>query len=168
MAHGNSTFKSEYTTILLDMFSEGASLVQYLAAIGKGKKTFYEWLDKRPDFAEAYELAKVRAEAYWEEQAHMNMNNPDFNFGHLKWLMGNRYGTSSRRKSRFHNQIKTTDLVGSFNRVVKLHKHGDMDTDELRQYVGVLLDLANLNEKDELEKRITELEEALKEQNEQA
>lgn len=153
---------------MLEMFGQGSSLAQYLAEIGKSKSTFYEWIDKRPDFAKAYEIAKIKGEAYWDQKGQENVGNPDFNYGHLRWLMGNRYGTSSRRKSRYHKYINPNNLMGSFKKLAKMNKDGDMDIEELRQYVGVLMDLATLKEKEELEQRIKLLEDSLKEQNEPA
>lgn len=162
MRHKNNEFNEKYCDLLIEQMSQGKTMVQFCAHIGKSKQTFYAWLDRYKEFSAAYEIAKVKAEAYWTERADENVDNPDFNFGHIRWLMGNRFGVTKHRNQRLSKYINTKDLIGSFNKLVKASNSGEINIEELRLNVSILLELANLKEKTELEERMNVIEEALK------
>jgi hypothetical protein len=166
LKHKNNQYEAKYIPILLDFFSQGKSLAEFCAHIGKPKKTFYVWVDRYKEFEEAYDLAKIKAEAYWNQATHDNITNPDFNFGAAKWIMGNRFGISGQRKIKIGKYIDTRDLMGSFEKVVAAYDSEGCDLDELQKTLKILLDLASLKEKIELEQRIASLESRI-ENNEQ-
>jgi transposase len=61
-------FKPEYTDELAEMFIEGKTLITVCAELRITKPTFYAWMKKYPDFAEAYELGKIFQKSWWMEK----------------------------------------------------------------------------------------------------
>lgn len=166
--HPNNKFESKYVGALIDNFSKGKSLARFLADAEVTKQTFYNWLDRYPGFKEAYAIALLKGEAYHQDRLDENLGNPDFQFGVAKFIMSNRYGVTANRKQRAHKWLKTKDLVGSFDRLIKMYKDEDVDISELKEGVDLLLNLATLKERTELEERVAQLEKNLREQDEQA
>lgn len=58
-------YKETYPQLLIDLFKEGYDVASFCAEANITKKTFYVWLQTHPEFADAYEIALPKAEAYW-------------------------------------------------------------------------------------------------------
>ncbi|GHT86931.1 hypothetical protein FACS1894137_13230 [Spirochaetia bacterium] len=52
---------------LPDMFLEGQSVVEVCADLGIWKDTFYQWVNKYPEFSDAYKKGLLLSEAWWEK-----------------------------------------------------------------------------------------------------
>ena len=65
MAKGNIKYKKEYAEDLPEMFKNGESVAEVVAILGVWRSTFYEWVNKYPEFKEAYEHGKTLSEAWW-------------------------------------------------------------------------------------------------------
>lgn len=155
-----SGYKDEHPKLVIEMMREGKPMVAVCAAIGISKPTFYEWLANYPAFRSAYKFGKSLSEAYWWDKAENALHEKDFNFNGLKFIMANRFGTGNTRKVRA-DWLETKDLIGSFKRLATAHDEGDVSLEELQVGAKVLLDLASIKEREELEKRLEALEAAL-------
>lgn len=58
-------YHPSYAAELPDMFLQGESVYEVCAKIGISVKTFYNWRKEHEEFAEAYELGKTYAVAWW-------------------------------------------------------------------------------------------------------
>lgn len=58
-------YKKQFAKDLPAMFENGEAVEEVACALGVTKKTFYNWLDTYPEFAEAYELGKQKSQAWW-------------------------------------------------------------------------------------------------------
>jgi hypothetical protein len=63
----NSKYKPEYCEALIECLSEGHSIGGFAGKIRVGERTVFDWLDKHPEFAEAYEIAKPASLFAWEK-----------------------------------------------------------------------------------------------------
>lgn len=64
-----SKFREEYCEAVIEHMADGASLTTFAAAIGVSRRTLTVWQGAHPDFADAVDLAKAKALAWWEERA---------------------------------------------------------------------------------------------------
>ncbi len=58
-------YDPEFVKTLPQMFANGESVAEVAAVLGVSRQAFYDWVDKYPDFAEAYEDGKSLSEAWW-------------------------------------------------------------------------------------------------------
>lgn len=165
MRHYNSKFEDKYPGMLIDYFTAGRSQARFCADLTICRTTFYEWIDRYPRFKEAYAIAKMKSEAHYLDLAEDNAGNPDFNFNIVKFILSNRHGVTQKRKQSA-KWLNTKDLIGSFDKMLKMFRGDDLSHEEMSGAVKILLDLANLKERGELQDRVAQLEESLREQNE--
>jgi hypothetical protein len=165
LRNAHSKFSEKHIPKLIEYYSEGRSQARFCADLDIARSTFYLWIDKYPSFKAAHLVALMKAEAYWLDKVEDNIGNSDFNFPAAKFILSNRFGVTSNRKQRT-KWLNTKDLVGSFNKLLSLYKDDEFNADEVKDNVKILLDLASLKEREELEERMTAIEDALKEQNE--
>lgn len=67
MAKKDIKYKPEYADQLPAMFEQGEDVIEVAVALGVCRATFYNWLEKYPDFAAAYEIGKGISEAWWRK-----------------------------------------------------------------------------------------------------
>ncbi|GHU62048.1 hypothetical protein FACS189445_4660 [Spirochaetia bacterium] len=53
--------------MLPDMFLEGQSVVEVCSDLGISKDTFYQWVNKYPEFSDSYKKGLLLSEAWWEK-----------------------------------------------------------------------------------------------------
>jgi len=58
-------YKPEMCEKLPFMFQNGEDVAEVCAELGVRRSTFYNWVNKYPEFAEAYEFGKELSEAAW-------------------------------------------------------------------------------------------------------
>ena len=151
--------------MLIEYYSRGKSQARFCADLSIARSTFYNWVDNYPAFKTANFIATMKSEAYWIDMVEENIGNSDFNFNAAKFILSSRFGVTHNRKQRT-KWLNTKDLVGSFNKLLLMYKADEVNPDELKDNIKVLLDLATLKEREELEERMSALETALREQNE--
>lgn len=64
-----TVYKEEFPVEIIRLATEGKSMVQIAAYWKISKRTLFLWKDdlNKPDFMEAYKIARTCNEAYWEE-----------------------------------------------------------------------------------------------------
>lgn len=65
MARGLIKYKPGLAKQLPEMFANGEDVAEVATKLGISRQTFYEWLEKFPEFAAAYALGKQYSEAWW-------------------------------------------------------------------------------------------------------
>jgi len=58
-------YKEEFADQLPTMFANGESVAEVCQVLGVTRRAFYDWVDKYPEFAAAYEEGKGASEAWW-------------------------------------------------------------------------------------------------------
>ena len=67
MARGVTLYKEEYCERLIDWMAKGMSFESFAGEVGASKQTIYDWVDRRPEFAEAKRLAFDKCRVFWEK-----------------------------------------------------------------------------------------------------
>ena len=65
MAKKDIKYKPEFVEELPSLFAQGEDVLEVCADLGICKATFYEWVNKYPEFKKAYSLAKEKSKAWW-------------------------------------------------------------------------------------------------------
>lgn len=60
-----SKYRPEWCDDLPQMFAEGQDVIEVATALGISIKSFYLYLDKYPEFKEAYAIGKQLSESWW-------------------------------------------------------------------------------------------------------
>lgn len=67
MPKTHSKYKKEFAEELPQMFANGESVAEVCIQLGVTRRAFYDWVEKYPDFADAYQDGKMHAEAWWSK-----------------------------------------------------------------------------------------------------
>lgn len=62
-------YKPEHCQEVIDLLAQGYSVRGCAGKIGVTKRTFSNWKERYPEFAEALRIGKEKAIAHWEEEA---------------------------------------------------------------------------------------------------
>lgn len=102
------------------LMSVGASLIEVAAALDVTRETLYDWSNpKSPrfkkEFSNTLKKARVKSEAWWEEQGRVNLNNKEFS--PVLWYMNmkNRFGWRDKQEV----DIMPANTVSFVNEVPK-------------------------------------------------
>ena len=90
----NRKYKPEYAEQLIAHMSDGSSFMSFGAEVGVGRTTLYDWVHTYPEFAQAFELAKIKALAWWEKQGKeglWNTKESSLNTGAFVFQVANRF-----------------------------------------------------------------------------
>lgn len=93
MAGGRPTkYKPQYCKEIIEFMSKGNSLVQFAAKIEVSKDTIYQWTKDHTVFSDAFEIARLKCEDYWEKvvKEKATTKSPG-NPGVLMFYMKNRF-----------------------------------------------------------------------------
>lgn len=158
-------YKPEHDQLLLDILSEGKTIVSFCAEVMVSKQTFYDWTEKHPTFKVAHEIGMMKAEAYWMKIGEDNADNPDFNHALYTFQLGSRFGISKTRKSKAKKVapkgvvIKNPkNLLDRFNNAILDFPDGEISHEELDKLAAGFMKMADIKEKEELSARVQEIE----------
>lgn len=86
-------YRKEYCQKLIDHMAEGLSFDCFGGDIPVVDSTLYYWLDKHPDFSEAYKIGKKRQREFWEKLGRAGAAGKIDNFNSAAWIfnMKNRF-----------------------------------------------------------------------------
>ena len=163
-------YKKEHDQLLLNILSQGKTIVSFCAEVMISKQSFYDWTEKHETFKSAYEIGMMKAEAYWMQLGEDNADNPDFNHALYTFQLGSRFGISKTRKSRGKKvapkgQIikNPKNLLDRFNNAVLDFPDGEISHEELDKLASSFMKMADIKEKEELSLRVAEIEAQMKE-----
>lgn len=63
---------------LPQMFANGEEVIEVCRELGIHRSCFYQWIDRYPEFASAYEEAKEVSGLWWLKQARKAASDPEF------------------------------------------------------------------------------------------
>ena len=117
---------AKHIPLMRKMFADGGLLAAYLSAADVLSSTFYEWLDKYPEFEDAYGKAVQDSKNWWENLARNNINQPGFNFALYNSVMVNNFGQTPNRKLKIKNIAKAATHTDRFDVVMKEIAEGNL------------------------------------------
>ena len=100
-------YKSELMEKLPQMFSEGESVVQVCVKLDITKRTFYDWVDKYPEFRDAYEKGREISEDWWINTGKQGMRGQITSFNAAIWI----FNMKNRFEWRDHPKADKSDTV---------------------------------------------------------
>ena len=86
-----SEYDPKLCDLIIPLFEQGMSRSAVAKEVGKTTKTLHTYVEKHPEFAEAWEWGLTLAEAWWEEQGRLNLENKQFNTTMWYMNMKNRW-----------------------------------------------------------------------------
>ncbi len=92
MAIQETKYKEDYPSQLIEHMSNGRSFESFGASCFVCKETLYNWLEKHAEFKQAYGIAKMRCQAWWEQQLLDNLKDKTFNTVGYLFTMKCRFG----------------------------------------------------------------------------
>lgn len=116
----NTNYDSWMCETIVEIAAQGGHVAQMCDAIGiSSRDTFYRWLKDYEDFNQAYEEAKLKSQAFYENLllAGACGKIKNFNFGALAMILNNKFPTDYKRNL---NGSNTEITIGSINSIEKL------------------------------------------------
>ena len=93
---------------LLDLMSEGASIIEVAAALQVHPDTIYEWAKTKQDFSVTFQNGKRLSQAWWEKKGRVNLENTSFQTGLWYANMKNRFGWRDKQDVAHSGEIHYT------------------------------------------------------------
>lgn len=132
-------FSPEMCDQIIEVADNGGHVAKMCSVLGiKSRDTFYRWIKEYPEFAEAYETAKLRSQAFYEDLllAGTLGKVKNFNFNGLAMTLNNKFGDEYKRNSSGSN---TEINIGSINSIEKMDsKQLDQKIEKLQKKLGLL------------------------------
>lgn len=101
-------YREEYCNLMLELIGDqGYSVIRFCAHLSIAKDTFYNWLTLFKEFSDAYEIAKVKLEAYWEFNLINMQQGEKVNSSLVKFHMVNRFGWTDRQEQKVTATVTT-------------------------------------------------------------
>jgi hypothetical protein len=148
---------SIHIPLLDEIFSNGKSIAAFCVAAKICRATFHNWTINYPEFEEAYELATLKAEVYWEEYAQNNAMLPGFNYSWWGAKMRNCFGWTEHRKLKIKDIDTAHTANDKYNLVLKAVAQGELTGHELKQVSDTILTGAKINETTSVVQQVEEL-----------
>lgn len=167
MAHkGQTKYKVTMPADLIEMFSHGKTCANFCAKYSISRTTFDLWLDTYPEFAEAYEIAKAKAETWYDEvgQKHLieEHEGPKLNTTLYSMIRRNRFEMTEHRKLKIEGLKKAKNFAEQMQQIINELASGNLTGSEAQQLAKLVETGVKVYENTELEKRVTEIEKASK------
>ena len=163
----NKYDKDKYIPIMRKMFAQGDLLSAYLSAVQLHSSSFYEWLDKYPEFEDAYVLSLQDCKTWWENLGKNGVNQPGFNFALYNSVMINNFGQTPNRKLKIKNIASVESHTDRFNVVMQEVATGGLTGHELKQLSDSLVCGVKIAEVTTMANDIKELQQRLNDNNNQ-
>ncbi len=88
---------TKHIPTLISVFKEGNDIAAFCAKFTICRATFTNWVNRNPDFADAYRIARELARSWWEQKAIDHLSDPHFNQNVWRLMMRNRFDMTDTR-----------------------------------------------------------------------
>ena len=167
MAHkGQTKYKATMPAELIEMFSRGKTRAAFCARHSIARGTFDLWLAEYPEFAEAYEIAKLKAEAWYDEVGEKHLTEehegPKLNTTLYSMIRRNRVEMTEHRKLKIAGLKQAKNFADQMMQIMNELANGNLTGSEAQQLAKLVETGVKVFEHTELEKRVSEIEKASK------
>ncbi len=106
---------------LIAAMMAGDSIVQFCSQERITRPTFYDWVQKHPDFSYAFDRGKIHCESFWEKWLKQNLNAEKVNSALVKLFFANRFDwhDKSESKSEIHHTHEVAEISELRNKYTK-------------------------------------------------
>lgn len=106
-----SKYREWMDDTVVELMSEGASLVEVYAACDIDNDTLYDWCNEEsprfhPSFSEAIKKGKRLSHAWWERHGREQVDNREFNSTLWYMNMKNRHGWRDKQETEIKGEVK--------------------------------------------------------------
>lgn len=95
---------------VIDLMSEGASIVEVAGLLDVDRQTVYNWMDEHKEFFDTIKKGLDKSQEWWEKQGRKNLQNKDFNYTGWYMNMKNRFRDDWKDKTETKLEIKEPTL----------------------------------------------------------
>lgn len=93
-----STYDPSYCEKVIEWGKLGKSITWMAAELDISRSTIHEWIDTHPEFSDAINKAKSKAQAVWEDYGQNSLSSREFNAGVWSKSMAARFPEDWRDK----------------------------------------------------------------------
>lgn len=86
-----TSYKPEYCDLIVGWGESGKSIVWMAAQLNVVRDTIYEWAKVHPEFSDSLTRARLKCQAWWEDQGQAGLAMPGFNGSVWAKNMGARF-----------------------------------------------------------------------------
>ncbi len=140
--------------LLIALFIQGHDIAAFCGWNGMGRRTFYEWLERYPDFAATYETAKELSRIWYEQKGHEGMDDPSFNTKMWAIFMKNKFGYSETRALKIAGMDKAKNFNEQIQLIAQSISKGSLTGQEVNQAASFVATAAKVDEVTELRKDV--------------
>ena len=134
-------YTKEMPKKLITMFTKGESRAHFCASLSISKATFSAWLIAYPEFAEAYEVAKEKAQTWYLDKAAAHIeeesdpDGPTTKLNTTLWsmIMRNRFDFTEHRKLKIPGLAKSKNFVEQMQAILTELGNGNLTASEATQ-----------------------------------
>lgn len=114
MAGRPTKYDPKKNQAVIDLMSEGASIVEVAGLLDVVRSTIYDWIDPKsdqfiPEFSDTIKKGLNASQIWWEAQARKNLENKDFNATLWYMNMKNRFRDDWQEVSKTINKNENTN-----------------------------------------------------------
>lgn len=161
-----SPYKESMCADLIKRFSKGETRVEFCAAYNLSESTFSSWVKQRENFAEAYEIAKTKALAWYVNIGRKyTIEKPygsSLNMAMYNRTMNTRFHLPAHRKIKIKGIGSKKKVQDKMNALLYTIEEGELTSAEAVQMARVVETAIKVNESSELEERVSQIEQAHK------
>lgn len=151
-----SKYKESYPELFIKICKKKGSICDFCVEIGIGRATFYEWVDKYPDFKKAFHIGKELTEQWLTQEGINGMKADKFNATVWSILMRNKCSYVEHRKVGIDfSSCKTPDEKMAL--LDQRVSEGRLTPKEAKDYADYIKASAEIHEKTEITKQVDEL-----------
>lgn len=132
-------YRSDIADTVITLGMQGMSKSQISARIDVDMRTMDGWSEKWPEFSDAVIRAKELEQAWWEDQAHQNLKNKNFNAN--LWLKSAIYRFPEYQRLTQQHKVEITGAEGGAIEVAVNHT---MLMDTARRVMMILGDASSV------------------------
>jgi len=168
---GSSVYDPEKNKDVLEMMSNGATVVEVAVYLGISRETLYDWCNsKSPRFSKCFSdtinLGKLAAEAWTARDIRDNRDNPKYNHMSMHRSATNRFGWETRKSANVTNKIDTEyySTLNPTDKLLylrKLRDLGDISDKYFKNEMEAIKLEGDLNQIEELQTQVKELKSAM-------
>ena len=156
MAIQNLKYKDTYPELFVKICKNRGSICDFCVVVKIGRSTFYEWIDKFPEFKQAWILGKEITEAWLTQEGISGMRAEKFNATVWSILMRNKCSYVEHRKVGIDfSSCKTAEE--KMQLLDKRVSEGRLTPREAKDYADYIKCSAEVHEKTEVAEKVEEL-----------
>ena len=153
-------YRDNYPELLLSIFKNKGDIADFCCEVMVTRDTFYYWLDKFPEFAEAYKMAKEFATSWLTKAGIEGMTAEKFNATTWSILMRNKCGYTEHRKiqSPLNKGANADEKIAIIENQVAA---GELTAGEAQQLVAIVTAGVNVHAVTVIDERLKALEDTV-------